>query len=162
MALAPLMQWYCDRCEGLIEKPKDGWVHWRRDKERNVYDIEIVHHRLASPREGDDGCYAASPECDTHLDEMLGPLGIVRLLAMMDVGAHYDDEGRDVGKVKDVRNWVEVFRRLHVPYYEEARFHFDRARSGGDLEGMNEIGLYSERVLKHLVEAYGDQPGDDK
>ncbi len=162
MALVPLMQWFCDRCGGVIAKPKDGWVHWRRDKERNVYDIEIVHHLLASPRGGEHGCYSARPECDMHLDQMLGPSGIVHLLRMMDIGAHHDGEGRHVGKVKDVRNWVEVFRRLHVPYYEEARLYFDRARSDGDLEGMNEVALYTERVLKRLVEDYGDQAGDDE
>lgn len=58
------------------------------------------------------------------------------------------------GRVKDIRNWAEVCRRLHVPYYEEARRYFDRAPADGDLDGVNEVTLYTVPVLKSLVEQY--------
>ena len=86
---------------------------------------------------------------------MLGPKGIAHLLSKMDVGTFHDPEGRSVGGVKDIRNWVEIFRRLHIPYYEEARGYIDRARSDGDLDGINELALYQEDTLKRLVEKYG-------
>jgi hypothetical protein len=46
MSLKPLQQWYCDRCGEIIEKPEDGWLHWRREGEPpawKVYSIEILH-----------------------------------------------------------------------------------------------------------------------
>jgi hypothetical protein len=95
-------------------------------------------------------------ERDNHLRRFLGPAGIVQLLSMMDVGAFHDPEGRELAGVKDVRNWVEVFRRLHVPYYEEARRYFDEARDDGELDGISEIALYLQPTLEALVRKYGD------
>lgn len=156
MALVPLKQWYCDRCGRLIDDPEQGWVHWRCDDDRNVFDIEILHHLTASPRGGQRGCYPVHLDSDMPLTAMLGPRGIVELLSMVDAGAYHDPDGRNVGKVTDLRNWTEVFRRLHLPYYEEARRYFDQARHEGDLEGMSEVALYAEDTLRRLVDEYGD------
>jgi hypothetical protein len=156
-----LKQWFCDRCGEVIEKPEDGWVHWRRDDESRIHSIEILHHLRASPRGGAQGCYPRDMDSDMHLDTMLGARGIVDLLSMIDVGKFHDPEGRHVGSVKDVRNWVEVFRRLHVPYYEEARRYLNEARANGDLEGINEVALYLPDFLESLVERYGDVEGDE-
>jgi hypothetical protein len=162
MALKPLEQWYCDRCGEVIEKPTDGWVHWRKDATGSVHSIEILHHLKASPRGGNQGCYPARMDRDMHLNVMLGPRGIVDLLSMIDVGAYHDPEGAEIGRVKDIRNWVDVFRRLHVPYYEEARQYFDRARAAGEIDGVNEVALYTVSVLKGLVEQYSELGGDDE
>jgi hypothetical protein len=157
MALLPLQQWFCDRCGDVIEKPEDGWVHWSEDK-KGVHTIEILHHLTASPRGGGkstQGCYPSPMDCDMHLQVMLGPGGLAHLLSMVDVGAYHDEDGTSVGKV-DLRNWTEVVRRLHIPFYEEGRRHFREARSNGDLEGINEIALYREDVLQRLVEQYAE------
>ena len=155
MALKPLTQWICDRCGEVIAKPEDGWVHWRTNRETHkVSNIGIVHHLTASPKSGELGCYPERMESDMHLTAMLGPRGIVDLLSMMDVGEYHDPDARHVGGVADVRNWVEVFRRLHVPYYEEARLHFKEARANGDLDGINEVALYLPDTLKQIVEDY--------
>lgn len=156
MALEPLKQWFCDRCGEVIEKPEDGWVHWRRGEDRKIHSIEILHHLRASPKGGRQGCYPQDLELDMHLETMLGERGLARLLAMIDVGAFHDEEGEYVGRVRDLRNWAEVVRRLHLPYYEEARRYFDEARGNGDLEGINEVALYLPSNLKGLVEKYGD------
>jgi hypothetical protein len=157
MALTALKQWICDRCGDVIEKPEDGWVHWRRDRTtRRVSEIEILHHLTASPKGGERGCYPARMDSDMHLTAMLGSRGIVDLLSMMDVGAYHDPDARHIGGVTDVRNWVEVFRRLHVPYYEEARLHFKKARANGDLDGVNEVALYLPDTLRQIVEDYAD------
>ena len=35
--LKPLKQFYCDSCNQIIEKPKDGWVEWlNKKKEPNI------------------------------------------------------------------------------------------------------------------------------
>lgn len=49
-----------------------------------------------------------------------------------------------------------AWRRLHLPYYEEARRYFDEAQADGTLDGVNEIELYRERTLHDLVSTYGD------
>lgn len=154
MALLPLQQWFCDRCDNVIEKPEDGWLHWR-NRDKGVEEIEILHHLKASPRGGERGCYPKDMDCDMHLETMLGARGLVDLLSMLDVGEYHDKEGKNVGKV-DVRNWTEIVRRLHLPYYEEGRRHFDEARSNGDLEGINEVALYLEDTLKGIVDRYAD------
>jgi hypothetical protein len=52
--------------------------------------------------------------------------------------------------------WCEIYRRLYIPYYEEARKYFDRAEEAGELSGMNETTLNNPKNLKHIVEEYGD------
>lgn len=167
--LKPLKQWICDECHEVIERPKDGWVHWRRERNDDdphgkVHDIRILHHMTASPRGRPNGCYPERMELDMHLHHYLGPSGIVDLLSMMDVGTYHDPNGRDVGKVRDIRAWVEIFRRLHVPYYEQGRLFFDHGRRDGFLDGINEIALYLPRNLKALVDEYaeGDWSDDDE
>lgn len=155
MALLPLQQWFCDRCGDVIEKPGDGWLHWRDDAAKGVHTIEILHHLRASPRGGAHGCYPESMDSDMHLDVMLGARGIAHMLAKVDVGEYHDRDGQSLGKV-DLRNWTEIVRRLHIPYYEEARRHFREARSNGDLDGINEVALYLEDTLKQIVEDYAD------
>ncbi len=155
--LRPLEQWYCDTCGEIIEKPKDGWVHWRTDQPGKAYGFEIMHHARASPRGGFNGCYHARMEQDMHLEAMLGPRGIVRLLSLVDAGSYHDRAGSGVPGVADLRGWVELFRRLHLPYYEEARLYFERARQDGHLQGESEVALYLEATLKSLCETYGDQ-----
>jgi hypothetical protein len=154
MTLKPLEQWFCDRCGDVIQKPEDGWVHWRRGKDRKIHSIEILHHLMASPKGGQDGCYAKDPDSDLHLHHMLGTRGLVILLSMVDVGRYHDPAGKD-GGVADLRNWAETFRRLHVPHYEEARRYFDQARADGELEGVNEVALYLEDTLTRLIKRYG-------
>lgn len=160
MSLKPLQQWYCDSCREIIKKPEDGWVHWRKEKrgqaptEWGVHSIEILHRAHTSPR-GEGGCFRAPIEKELHLSRFLGPEGIARLVSMMDVGVYHDPDRLELVGVKDIRNWAEVFRRLHLPYYEEARRYFDRARADGTLDAVDEIELYHERILHDLVSTYG-------
>lgn len=150
--LQPLKQWICDRCAGLIERPEDGCVHWRRDEARRFYEFTIIHRVRSSPLGGDFGCHPQRIEQDADVLVMLGHRGLVRLLAMMDVGRYHDPDGRDVGQVKDIRGWTEVFRRLHLPYYEEARLYFEEVRASGDFDGINEIALLNPDTLKQIVD----------
>ncbi len=161
--LKPLQQWFCDRCGEVIEKPEDGWVHWRTDGGLKIREIEILHHLKASPRGGQLGCYPPRMEKDRALNTMLGPRGLIVLLSYMDVGEYHDKEATELNRVGDVRNWVTVMRRLHLPYYEEARKYFAEARRDGELEGINEVALFLPDTLEGLVRRYGgdDAPDDD-
>lgn len=59
-------------------------------------------------------------------------------------------------KLRDLREWVELYRRLHIPYYEEAREYWDRADERGYFDGANELWTYLPDNLKRLIEQFGD------
>lgn len=76
----------------------------------------------------------------------------------LDPGQHH--EPKFAGPhVKDVREWVELARRLTIPYYEQARLYWSRAEADGFLADENEISIYSEVVLKDLIKEYGPERG---
>jgi hypothetical protein len=137
--LIPLRQWYCDNCNELIEKPEEGYLEWRDDrpKDNRKYGFRIVHHALYSPkrRSGSD-CYYKQSERGGDLDllSFLGPTGLAHLTAWLDYGQEYEKNySNSSRRVESLREWVELVRRLHVPYYEEARMYFQQAfREYGD------------------------------
>lgn len=154
--LKPLHEYVCDHCKTLINEPSEGWVHWRRNKEHKTYEIQIVHHINSSPAGSMPGCYPPSMEFDYPLSSMLGPHGVVHMLAMIDVGKIHQQESDGSSGVADHRNWRDVFMRLTVPHYEEARIYFDRARSQIVSDGSNEIITYSRDDLVAIIEEYSD------
>lgn len=107
--LRPLEQWFCDRCDEVIESPEDGWVHWQRDNDGLVHSMEILHHLKASPRGGRMGCYPPDIDRDFALVKFLGATGAARMLALIDVGKFHDALGDEIGMVKDIRNWADTF-----------------------------------------------------
>jgi hypothetical protein len=87
------------------------------------------------------------------LENFVGPSGINYLLAFLDVGDYLqpDYEGP---QASDLRGFTETFRRLHIPYYEEARHYWSLAIENGVFDGMNEIGIYHPNTLKVIVERF--------
>jgi hypothetical protein len=154
--LKPLKQWICDSCGELIQKPEDGYVEWQDGKTK----FRIIHHRGSSPRKPRSDCFY-DPNLrggDTALDSLLGDTGRVYLTSWLDAGKEITETPRR--SVKDLREWVELFRRLQVPYFEEARLYFDRAVSDGRLDGANEIYFYlPERGLKDILDEYAREEG---
>jgi len=157
--LKPLQQWYCDTCDELIQKPEDGWVEWIRQNNR-VQDFRICHHVIASPRQhSEEGCYAHGDkrgEASHHLKVFLGADGMISLLSDVHVGPWLDPQGKATSGLGDAASWAETFRRLHVPYYEEARRYFARARAGGYSDDDNEIRPFLESSLLDIIQEYGD------
>lgn len=157
MALEPLEQWICDRCGGIINSPEEGWVEWTRDEDCIKGEFKIVHNASASPRgKASDYCYHhmhASRRSDINLTEFLGDQGIICLLSMLDTGPfHTKNYVRP--EVKDFREFVDLFRRLHVPYYEEARQYWEQAMQDGLLNTLNEISVYSPNTLREVIAHY--------
>lgn len=150
MHLQPLQQWVCDKCGEIIEKPEDGWLEWLGETNTLKHGgFKIVHHKSASPhaiKNRDCYHYSNHPEReDMHLKEFLGPDGLAELSAWV-----YSPG------VKDLKEWAEMFRRLHVPYYEEARRRWHAAESDGYFHEIDESARYSQDVLKEVIEQYGD------
>lgn len=157
--LKPLEQWYCDECGGLIQEPEHGYVEWVLDyAQKRNHGFRIVHHGPRSPRHPDGDCYRytnAPGRSDLSLTYFVGPEGLVELLSKLDVGPYHarNFAGSDIQQ-QDMRDFVELFRRCHLPYYEDARFCFAAAEQDGFLDGANEIWIYLPETLKEMVEKY--------
>lgn len=159
MKLKPLKQWFCDTCGDVIQRPEDGWIEWLRDDDHRVHSFRICHHAKASPRRNAsrEGCYAygnSKGRQDLHLDSVLGHDGLAYFLSFVDVGAIHDKEGTSVPGVKDLRNWTDTLKRLHLPLYEEARRHFQEAERDGFYAGDNEVAPYTQDKLERVIGEY--------
>jgi hypothetical protein len=139
--LEPLKQWICDQCGELIQKPEHGCVEWLEDSGHHKFGFRIVHHAPHSPRrDGDGDCYYSKNKRggDSQPTAFLGTDGLVRLTSWIDAGKEFD-EPYPGPMVNNLREWASLVRRLHVPYYEEARLYFDQAHEDGNLGGANEV-----------------------
>jgi hypothetical protein len=148
MSLEVLKQWICDKCGEVIENPEDGWLEFCSDRDNSKYgDFKIVHHAPKSPyKESRRGCYhyADNPdEESSSLIGFLGPDGMATLITWV-----YEPG------VKDPSEWAKLFRRLHLPYYEEARLYWHRADADGYFADTAEETRYSQDVLKEIIEKY--------
>lgn len=167
--LRPGEQWICDTCGETILSAKEGWLEWlHTDDERELsYGFRIVHHIIASPNNPNrcgrpglraESCYkydGTGRDRTAHLDHIVALDGIAFLLGLIDGGPHFDGVYKGP-RVKNLREWVELFRRLAVPYYEEARLYWERAAADGFFSGMGEEVAYCPTTLKALIEQYGE------
>lgn len=67
--LSPLIQFHCDTCGEVIEKPEEGWFEWisEYDEEAKItksHSFRIVHNRTHSPLANyrKTGCYQHDAE----------------------------------------------------------------------------------------------------
>ena len=152
MKLVPLKQWICDSCGGIIEKPDDGWLEWYED--RNTYlqaGFRIVHHGHASPRNPHSKCQYDGKQLysqnkmllDNKLVDFLGLDGLGVLISMI-----------ETRKFADIKEIVYIVRRLHFPYYEEARQYWDDAKRDGFFDGANEYWPFLKRTLQAIIKRY--------
>ena len=122
MKLIALRQWVCDECRELIRKPEEGYVEWLTDKDNRLYyGLRIVHHAPASPRYPDGNCYRYTRKYgknDLSLEQFLGAEGIVIMLSFINLSPLHDDFNAKP-RIKSSGEWVELFKRLQIPYYEE-------------------------------------------
>lgn len=155
--LKPLQQWYCDTCGGIIEKPEDGYVQFKREVIDGVpkyTDFIIVHHKTKSPRATRHGCYKY--DNDNDLKEYLGDRGKIQLLNILDPGEYHMPDF--ILLTNNVRAWREFFMRLQIPYYEEARRYMEQGRIDGIVGyDENELGMYLPERLKKIVEHYNKE-----
>jgi len=147
--LKPLEQWICDKCGQIIEQPKDGYVQFTYDGKCRKSFV-IVHHKLASPhKDTADGCYIH--DFDSALPEFLGSNGLVKLTTLIDAGSYHDPHHNYTA---DTREWLDLFHRLHVPYYEEARQYWSRASTDGYFGDANEVLIHTPSYMQRMIEHY--------
>lgn len=152
--LKPLQQWICDSCGELITAPDHGYVEWKETGSK-MHGFRIVHHAPYSPRrKKGSNCYYDNSERggDTALADLIGPHGLILLSSWIDVGEWHDPKYKGP-EVRDLREWTTLFRRLHIPYFEEARQCGEEMRE--ELEGgANQVFLYLPETLKAVVEEH--------
>lgn len=150
MKLKPLKEWYCDKC-GEIVTEEEGYIEWFSESAAKgrpqASEFKIVHNKS---------------QCKIHSDKLqntlpitsfLGPDGLVRLFSFLDIGPIVDKENSG-SKIKNMREFVELMRRLHIPHYEEARFNLENAFNDGSLGTPSEIYIYSQEALKYIITDY--------
>lgn len=151
MKLEPLKQWICDTCGEIIEKPEDGYVQWNKNDDLLIDDFVIVHHRTASPlKESKNACYKY--DFDSNLESFLDYKGLVNLHSLVDPGPYHMPECKIF--VKDFRKWLDFYKRLQLPYYEEARLYWERAMHDGYFGDSNELYIYLPENLKAMIKYY--------
>ena len=142
MKLNPLLQFICDECKGVIEKIEDGWLEWFDGNENPLHVYRIVHTSKASPRfEKGGSCYypESSDVNGLYLKVFTGSDGLALLLSFFE---------RNLADSNEV---AENIRRLHIPYYEEARHYLEKAY----VDRIIVDKVYGQEDLKKIIKAYG-------
>lgn len=146
----PLTVWQCDKCRGAVDA-QNGWVEWEAGSDFGPRDFHIVHN--------DRHCYFhdASPfRKDCHIQDFLGAKGAYNLQTLVQPAPFFvDNFAGGNWLAPDLRGFYELYRRLQVPYYEEARPYFREAYRDGEMDGANETTISSPVFCKKIYETYG-------
>ena len=143
--------WTCDACGEPIDSIADGWVEWivvEHGETRRSRDLRLVHRHIKSPLLPGGHCqFNQQTEFerdrgtvgDLPLDRLLGPDGLVELLALRERGLPWDALQR-------------MILRLHLPGYEIGRHHIDEAIAAGAIIPKLPAGLYHHEDLVAAIE----------
>jgi hypothetical protein len=143
----PLKQWYCDVCGDIIKNSRGGRVIWKSDENHCDYDFKIIHMKKCDNKR----LYPSSMSLDTFLGEQ----GVQYLLQFLSRGKIKENLGQTSrAQVKDMNEFVDFFRRVQTPYYEEARTKFNSSTLLDDFSDDNEVGPYLEERLKKIINEY--------
>jgi hypothetical protein len=150
--------WICDTCGGAIEKADDGWVEWllRQSGQKWIgRGLRLVHSFPASPRssaakcqydENRESAHDGSIVNDLALESFLGPDGLMELLSFI------------AGGELPTLEVLEMIKRLHIPGYEEARFHFRSALDEGVFDPNTREGFYTQSDIKAVLASIHSHP----
>ena len=140
-----LQEWVCDVCGKIINEPEDGYIIWKSNDDK-FYDFRIIHQGICDNRE-----YTQSAPLTDHL----GADGLIVLTAFLSAGELKVRSGSgNCCEVTNFDEFVDLFRRLQVPYYEEARIKFSNTEVIRRLDDMTEVGPYTEEYLKKIIEKF--------
>ncbi len=148
MKLLPLQQFKCDACGQIIARPTVGWVEWLLGPTRGTkaHGFRIVHNsnRCQYPNSG--------RVQGMHLTHLLGHDGLAMLLTLVAPGGR---TGNREDGVESLEEWSDLVRRLHLPYYEEARQYWPEAETDGYFAHPNSPEFYNQTMLRDILVQYG-------
>lgn len=146
-------QWFCDECGKLIERPEHGCLEWYLDSnDQTCGGFEIVHQKDHSPN-GKGGCGGYHEGGSEPLRNLVGDNAIPGMLKFIDQAA--EEPVFRGPRTHAFREWAEVFRRLTIPYYEEARYCIDRATKAGSFGWQGRTSALPPESLERLAEKFG-------
>ncbi len=145
--MKPIQEWICDSC-GQTVTPENGYLEWL-SPDSGPHSFNVVHNKQRCFQH--DNHFDRS---DNPLDVFLGAKGLQQFLAMLDLGRVLDPVGRHMPGTPELRSFVDVIRRLHIPYYEEARLYFEAAVSEGYFSDQNEVSIFVPETCKAIIERY--------
>jgi len=146
--MQPLTTWTCDVC-GEQVKPRKGTVIARhtKDDDRLLTGFLIVHKKVdgfTCDLGNENGYYY-----NVDLDTLLGQDGMAHLLGHLSAGPLIAEE--PVIRVADMDEFIDLFRRLQVPFYEQARTRFGDEDVTALYEGANEYYPYLPGELQKVA-----------
>lgn len=146
----PLKQFYCDTCGRIIEDPSKGTLAWISNKDATgtfiCDDFHICHKN--------NNC-RPHRECDVELIHLAEGKGLNLLLSKIDCGIYFNQSYLKPG-VGNFRSFTEILRRLYLPYYEEARQYFVRAKKSDEFGDVNEVDFFDPENMKRIIIQYSD------
>ncbi len=142
--LKPLEQWICDVCGDIIEGKEEGYVLWRYDEDRKKCDFKVVHKMKCNNCELPSSC---------AISDLLGEKGAVRLQSFISIGRIKVDMGdSSYAGVKDNDEFIDLYRRMQLPFYEEARLKFGSEEVIDGFSDTNEVYPYLPKVIRQIAE----------
>ena len=143
--LIPLNQWFCDSCGKVIQHPEEGWFEWYSDITTEKYTgFRIVHHNGECQYNGRTLYNENKIIKDVYLTEILGSTGLGYLLDLL------DESSEGYRKTVDLTELIEIIKRVSIPYWEEARFYWQKAINSGVSP------IYSSERLIAIIKEYGE------
>jgi hypothetical protein len=154
--LIPLKQFYCDTCGQVIDSPDEGYTEWVVES-GYCKDFKIIHNKPYSPHK-EAGCSQYMSKEDIidgsiALDRMIS-LGLPKLLSFLNDGNFARHNTRSRIKEKDLKNFIDFFSRLIIPYYEEARKHFAEAGSELFQRELSGVDIYDLETLEKIAKEF--------
>lgn len=129
-------RWICDKCNDPIKTVESGWVKWTKNlNDGTLSGFKIIHHpacKQPGPKFQKTGLTAPGDP----LKEFLGKDGLIRLLELL-----------SKTNLEDQHELLEMIQRLHIPGYESARPHFEKAHAKGQLVPASK-GVYYPTIKK--------------
>lgn len=136
--------WTCDSCRKPISSLEDGWLEWLTAPSGGCHGLRLVHRMEIGLPLGYRCSYddlrerakSGSELMDLPLSEFLGPDGLMDLICM-----------REDPNFASLSEIAEMTKRLHIPGYEEAMYHFAEAILAGYLPEPPTAGNYSQQDI---------------
>lgn len=158
--LTPLYQFYCDTCYQVIDRPLDGVVEWIHAAGMQ-FDFRMVHgwravRRLQGKATPRNGCFQHPHTAGAHSMSIPKFLTQYHLewVAEVALSPAFSLEGYQL-PLRDPDQFLEVVRRLLVPYYEEGRLVLEQALAEG---AWRQLDGYRAEVLQSLIVRYRNVP----
>lgn len=144
--LKPLSVWHCDVCGDQIASVSDGYVIWKTDDDLRAHSFKVIHKARC-----DKNDHFAS----AALEDFVGDDGVAYLMSFLSIGPlKKRKDAPDYCGVASMDEFVDLFRRVQTPYYEEARANFRDPDVREEFSDANEYYPYLPNVLKRIAAEY--------